>query len=148
VKKFLQITLAYERLCGEKRQSYGDEGKQKQQSNEEYENEFRSFFNMFNDFLVLNFAGLGIHKLPTSFDEYYEFISKLRESYVYRFWTFYKDIQYDDVVNKIEEWVVNKLADIGKQILTEILMELLGFVKYAASKMAQKLSELFLKYLN
>jgi hypothetical protein len=51
-------------------------------------------------------------------------------------------------LNKIEEWIVNKLADVGKQILTQILMELLSFVKYAASKMVQKLSELFVKYLN
>ena len=94
VKKFLQITLAYEQLCGEKQQFHEEE---KHESNKESKNEFRSFFEMFNDFIVLNFAGLGIHTLPTSFDECNEFISKLPESYAFRFWSFYKDIQYDDV---------------------------------------------------
>ena len=103
---------------------------------------------MFNDFLVLNFAGLGIHTLPTSFDEFYEFISKLSESYVYRFWSFYKDIQYDDVVGNIEEWIVENLAGDGIKTFPQTLQELLDFVEnIPSSHLATKLYELFVKYL-
>ena len=88
----MEITDAYERLCGQKNSHAVNEYRSKNSQSYDDENEYRSFFEMFNDFIVLNFAGFGIYHFPTNFNEFYEFFSKIGESYFFRFKSFYKEI--------------------------------------------------------